>query len=140
MLTPSQPATAKVVAGASAVAGGSQATTPAGDIGSSGGHLVLSGQPYRFVGVNAYEIATDWGVNGSCGTMLSDYQLVQLFSSMPPNSLVRFWAWQGSAAINITTHQIDWGPLDRVFAAAAAYHQRLIVVLAGQSGACDGGD
>lgn len=138
--TPSPLAEAKVVAGASVAAGGSQATTPAGDIGSSGGHLVLNGQPYQFVGVNAYEIATDWGVNGSCGTMLSDTQLDQLFSSMPPNSLVRFWAWQGSAAINITTHQIDWGPLDRVFAAAAAYHQRLIVVLAGQSGACDGGN
>ena len=113
---PSQPVTAKVVGGASVAAGGSMATTLNGAIGSSSGHLVLSGQPYRFVGVNAYEIATDWGVNGSCGTMVSDAQLGQLFSSLPPNSLVRFWAWQGSAAINVNTHQIDWGPLDRVFA------------------------
>jgi hypothetical protein len=122
------------------VADGGSQTTPEGDIGSSGGHLVLDGQPYQFVGVNAYELGTEWGVDGSCGTMVSDSQLDQLFSSLPPNSLVRFWAWQGSAAINVTTHQIDWGPLDRVFAAAAAYHQRLIVVLAGQSGQCDGGN
>jgi mannan endo-1,4-beta-mannosidase len=101
---------------------------------------VLDAHSLQFVGVNAYEIATDWGVNGSCGTMESDSQLDQLFGSLPPNSLVRFWAWQGSAAINIHTHQLDWTPLDRVFATAAAYHQRLIVVLAGQSGACDGGN
>ena len=138
--TPSQPATAKVVAGSSDAAGGSQPTASPGNIGSSGGHLVLGGQPYQFVGVNAYEIATDWGVNGSCGTMVNDGQLDQLFSSLPPNSLVRFWAWQGSAAININTHQIDWAPLDRIFAAAADYHQRRIVVLAGQSGDCDGGN
>lgn len=110
------------------------------DISVKAGHLELDGQTYRFVGVNAYEIATDWGVNGSCGTMETTGQLDQLFSSLPPNSLVRFWAWQGSAAINIRTHQLDWAPLDRVFQTATTYHQRLIVVLAGQSGACDGGN
>jgi hypothetical protein len=110
-----------------------------GDITASGGRLWLNGSPYQFVGVNAYEIASDWGVNGSCGTMESAAQLDQLFASLPPNSLVRFWAWQGSAATDVRTHQLDWAPLDRVFGTAAAYHQRLVVVLAGQSGACDDG-
>ncbi|HTZ09736.1 MAG TPA: hypothetical protein VMB72_11715 [Acidimicrobiales bacterium] len=114
-------------------------TVPSDDISSENGSLYLDGAPYQFVGVNAYEIASDWGVNGSCGPMESDAQLDQLFGSLPPNSLVRFWAWQGSAAINVTTHQLDWGPLDRVFDIAAQYHQRLVVVLAGQSGACDDG-
>ncbi len=109
-------------------------------ITSADGQLWLGGQPYRFVGMNAYEIATDWGVNGSCGQMTSGAQLDQLFASLPPDSLVRFWAWQGSAAVDIATHQVDWAPLDRVFAAAAEHHQRLVVSLAGQSGACDGGD
>ena len=113
---------------------------PGGVITASGDHLILNKRFYQFVGVNAYEIATDWGVNGSCGTMESNAQLDDLFASLPPNSLVRFWAWQGSAAINIHTHQLDWAPLDRVFSTATTYHQRLIVVLGGQSGACDGGN
>jgi mannan endo-1,4-beta-mannosidase len=108
-------------------------------ITASGTTLLLGGRPYKFVGVNAYEITTDWGVNGSCGTMVDDAQLADLFSSLPPNSLVRFWAWQGSTATNIHTQQIDWAPLDRIFSTAAHYHQRLIVVLAGQSGTCDDG-
>jgi len=99
--------------------------------------LVLDGQTYRFVGVNAYELATDWGVNAGCGAMLSDDQLNAFFASLRPNSLVRISAFQGSMAIDVKTHQIDWGPLDRVFAAAEAHGQRLIVVLAGQGGVCD---
>jgi len=42
-------------------------------------------------------------------------------------------------ATNLVTQQLDWGPLDRVFDAAAAYGQRLIVVISGQSAGCDGG-
>jgi hypothetical protein len=108
-------------------------------IQASGTQLYLNGSPYRFVGVNAYEAATQWGTNAGCGTELSDTQLNQLFSSLPPNSLVRFWAFQGTMATNITTHQLDWQPLDRVFAAAAANHQRLVVTITDQGGTCDGG-
>jgi hypothetical protein len=100
--------------------------------------LTLDGHPYRFTGVNAYEIATEWGVNAGCGAMLSDDQLNALFASLPPESLVRIWAFQGSMAINVKTHQLDWRPLDRVFASAAAHGQRLIVSLASQGGVCDG--
>jgi len=107
-------------------------------IQASGTQLYLYGAPYHFVGVNAYEAATDWGTNAGCGADLSDVQLNQLFSSLPPNSLVRFWAFQGTMATNVNTHQLDWGPLDRVFTAAAAHSQRLIVVLTDQGGTCDG--
>jgi mannan endo-1,4-beta-mannosidase len=110
-----------------------------GDIKASGGQLVLNGVPQRVVGVNAYELATDWGTNAGCGPMLSNAQLNAFFASLPANSLVRFWAFQGSMAINIKTHQIDWAPLDRVFAAAAAHGQRLIVSLTDQGGTCDNG-
>ena len=103
-----------------------------------GTHLVLSGSTYRFLGVNAYEAATQWGTNAGCGAMLTDAQLDQLFSSLAPNSLVRIWAFQGSMAINVHTGQLDWGPLDRVFAAAAAHGQRLIAALTDQGGTCDG--
>ncbi|MGO9583668.1 MAG: beta-mannosidase [Acidimicrobiales bacterium] len=111
-----------------------------GVITASGRQLELDGQPYNFVGVNAYELATDWGVNYGCGPMLTDAQLDAFFASLRPNSLVRFWAFEGSMAINIQTGQIDWAPLDRVFAAASAYHQRLIVSLTDQGGACDGNE
>ena len=107
-------------------------------IAITGGRLTLGGAPYTFVGVNAYEIGTEWGTNAGCGPMESDAELDQLFSSLPPNSLVRFWALQGTIATNVTTHQLDWAALDRVFAIAVAHHQRLIPVLAGQGNGCDG--
>ena len=112
---------------------------PSADIGAIGSRLVLNGGIYRFVGVNAYEIATQWTVNAGCGAQLSDAQLNEFFASLPPNSLVRFWAFQGTMATSIVTKQLDWGPIDRVFAAAAAYDQRLVPVLAGQGGGCDNG-
>ncbi len=108
-------------------------------IQASGTQLYLYGAPYQFVGVNAYEAGTEWGTNAGCGADLSDTQLNQLFASLPPNSLVRFWAFQGTIATNFATHQLDWGPIDRVFAAAASHGQRLIVVLGGQGSGCDGG-
>jgi hypothetical protein len=108
-----------------------------GAIGAEGTELTLGGQPYRFIGYNAYELATDWGTNAGCGGMLSESQLNDFFASLPPNSLVRFWAYE-AMAINIHTHQLDWAPIDRVFAAAAAHGQRLIVSLGGQGGICDG--
>ncbi len=115
-----------------------QSVSVSGDIGVSDGHLTLDGSTYQFTGVNAYELATEWGTNAGCGGMLSDAQLDQFFASLRPNSLVRIWALQGSMATDVVTHQIDWQPLDRVFAAATAYHQRLIVSMAGQGGTCDG--
>jgi hypothetical protein len=69
--------------------------------------------------------------------METDAQLDELFSSLAPNSLVRIWAFQGSMATNVHTGALDWGPLDRVFTAATAYRQRLIVVLSDQGGTCD---
>ncbi len=118
------------------------ATAPAptnGIVQAAGVHLTLNGSNYHFTGVNAYEAATDWGVNAGCGPQLSNAQLNQLFSSLPPNSMVRFWAFQGAMATNISTHQLDWAPLDRIFAAAAAHGQRLIVAITDQAGTCDGG-
>ena len=111
---------------------------PTGAIGASNGHLELNGSPYTFLGVNAYEIGTEVGVNPGCGSQETDAQLNALFASLPPNSLVRFWAFQDAIATNVHTDQLDWAPLDRVFAAAAAHGQRLIVTLTDQGGVCDG--
>jgi mannan endo-1,4-beta-mannosidase len=112
---------------------------PAPTIAVEHGHLTVAGAPYRFVGLNAYELATFWGRNAGCGAMLGNAQLDQFFTSMPPHSLVRILAWEGSMAINYRTKQVDWGPLDRVFRAAAKHHDFLLVSLAGQDGTCDDG-
>lgn len=107
-------------------------------IETSGTQLTLNGVPTKFVGVNAYELATDWGVNEGCGAMLTDAQLNDFFASLPPNSLVRIWANQATLATNATTRALDWQPLQRVFSAAEANGQRLIVAIGGQGSGCDG--
>jgi mannan endo-1,4-beta-mannosidase len=61
------------------------------------------------------------------------------FASLPTHSLVRFWAFEGTMAVNATTHQIDWQALDNVFAAAAAHHQLLLPAITAQGGDCDDG-
>lgn len=106
-------------------------------IGVSGTHLTLNGVPHDFVGLNAYEAATEFGTNAGCGSQESDAQLDQLFSSLPPNSLFRINASQGSMATDVNSDQINWGPLDRVFAVAAQHQQKLIVTLTGEGGVCD---
>lgn len=104
---------------------------------AAGTQLVLDGAPYKDVGVDAYELATDWGTNAGCGGMLTDTQMDAFFASLPAHSLIRFWAWQGSMAVNVHTGQIDWAPLDRVFSAAAAHGDLLIASLTSQGGECD---
>ena len=112
-------------------------TSSPDSVGAQGTALTLGGEPHNFIGVNAYEIATQWGTNAGCGGMETDAQLEQLFASLPPDSLIRFWAYQGTMATDFTTHQINWAPLDRIFSLATQYHQKLIVSLTGQSGTCD---
>lgn len=118
---------------------GPTADAAAPKIGRSGTRLILNGQPTQFTGVNSYSLATLWGTNSGCGGMFSDAELDSFFASLRPNSLVRMWAFQGSMAFNPSTGQIDWRPLDRVFAAAARHGQRLIPVLTNHWDACDGG-
>jgi hypothetical protein len=106
---------------------------------ASGQNLELGGVPVKFTGVNAYELATDWGTNHGCGGMETPAQIASLFSSLAPNSIVRFWAFQGDLATDPTTHEIDWVPLDQVFYLAAQYHVYLIPTITDQGGTCDGG-
>lgn len=71
--------------------------------------------------------------------MSTDAQLGDLMGSLPPDSLVRTWAWQGTMATNVRTGTRDWTGLDRVLAAATAHHQHLIFSLSDQAGTCDDG-
>ena len=107
-------------------------------ITADGQSLAIGGVPTFLTGFNAYELATDWGTNAGCGGMVSAAMIDAFFGSLRPNSLVRFWAFQGSMATNVNTGQLDWQPLDNVFYAAAKYHVYLIPVISGQSAGCDG--
>jgi mannan endo-1,4-beta-mannosidase len=107
-------------------------------ITASGQSLEVGGVPTKFTGVNAYEIATAWGTNAGCGGMESPAQVAALFSSLAPDSIVRFWAFQGALATDIHTHQINWAPIDEIFYLAAQYHVYLIPTITDQGGNCDG--
>ena len=81
--------------------------------------LIASTQP--FVGLDAYELATDYGVNDGCGADIHT-STDAFFASLPRGTVVRFWAFQafgtaGTGAADRDT--LTWGPLDNVFSAAA---------------------
>ncbi len=101
--------------------------------------LAVGGVPMVFTGYNAYQLATSWGINAGCGGMATPSQIDAFFASLRSNSLVRFWALQGSMATDVHTGQIDWKPLDGIFYEAAKYHVYLIPVIGGQGSSCDGG-
>lgn len=103
----------------------------------SGTQLTLDGKPFRFTGVNAYQLGTLWGTNPGCGAQVDD--LDGFFKSLRPNSVVRIWAFQGTIGTNVATKKTDFTPLDRVIEAAEKNNQKLIVAISGQSGTCDDG-
>jgi hypothetical protein len=95
--------------------------------------LQLDGSPWWPSGFNAYQLATDWSVNEGCGAMVD---LDSYFSSLEPGSLTRFNAFQ-RLAVNKFTGELDFGPMDAVFAAAEAHDQMVVPVFTGGDGACE---
>jgi hypothetical protein len=108
-----------------------------GFVTRAGPDLFLDGAPYRFTGVNAYELATLWGVNAGCGAMLEDGRLDRFFASLPQGAMVRMWAMQGGLATNVQTHQLDWSGIDRIVRTAGRYGVKLLLGLGTQGGTCD---
>lgn len=117
----------------------------------SGDHLILDGQPYRFLGFNRDNAASD--ATFYPGTSVQHYAcgaggeapnayLAQMFSDitsscMPPgaNVVVRIWAFQ-NYAVNRLTGQLDFSQIDRVVDFARRYHVRLIMTLDNQWDDC----
>lgn len=99
------------------------------------GHLTLNGSVYQFTGVNGFELSTYWPVNIGCGSQQND--LDGFFSTLRPNDVVRFWAFE-QLGTNKNTGAIDFTGIDRVVAAAERTHQRLIISLGNQWADCDG--
>jgi len=113
-------------------------TTPRTNATAIPGNPPSPGRP--FVGLNAYELATDYGVNNGCGSDIHT-STDAFFASLPTGTVVRFWAMQpfGTASANtLNPNSLTWGPLDNVFATAAKYGDKLIPVLGNQWGDCDG--
>ena len=116
-----------------------EATTPptptpsSGFVGRSGTQLSLGGQPYRFTGVNAYHLSTDYAVNYGCGENNTAADIDAFFASLRPNSMVRFWAFQ-QLAWDKNTASLNFTTIDRIVAAAERTNQKLVVTMANQWG------
>lgn len=113
------PAAAEARSGArsGALSGGA----PAGFVQRSGRGLVLDGQPYRFVGFNAF------GMTGcATGTAWTRAELDAYFSALPPAAMTRTWAF--------AHYGVD--ELDLIVERAEAHGQKLILSLANQNRDC----
>lgn len=104
-------------------------------MGTSGTSMTLDDTTWWPLGLNAYQLGTDWQVNAGCGAQvdLDDY-----FGALPPNTLTRFNAYS-SFVVDADTGELGFAPLDAVFEAAARHHQLLNAVLASSEGACEKG-
>jgi len=101
--------------------------------------LSLGGQPFRFVGVNRYNLLAINPPGGSyrgCGDSWTDDQLAQWFSEA--NRLgataVRFWAFQ-----EFTASGADFSQLDKLLSLAGNYGIKLVPVLENQWNDCTAG-
>jgi mannan endo-1,4-beta-mannosidase len=122
-----------------AVATMSQSAVVPGRIERQGPQLEVDGKPFTFVGVNAYELGTWSGVDNGCGADFSQEGLNAFFSTLPAESVVRTWAWQGEVGTAPISHQRTWVALDRLVSTAGNFHVRLILSLGPQDGTCDSG-
>lgn len=106
----------------------------AGRTGTAGTSLTLDGSPWWPIGMNAYQLGTDWNVNAGCGAQvnLDDY-----FSRLPPHTVTRFDVYS-SMALDKNTGALNFSALDAVFDAAARHGQLLVGVLSGHDGDCRG--
>ncbi|AGZ41046.1 cellulase family glycosylhydrolase [Actinoplanes friuliensis] len=121
-LTTAAPATAGTTSSSASAA----AVPNHGFLTRSGRQLMLDGQPYKFVGVNAFGLT---GCDGA-GTDTSDAGLDAYFASLRPKSVTRTWAFK-PFGLEI---------VDRVVAAAERHNQLVIFALADGANYCaDGG-
>ncbi|MDQ6691765.1 MAG: cellulase family glycosylhydrolase, partial [Candidatus Dormibacteraeota bacterium] len=106
---------------------------PAGIIRATGTHLVLDGEPWRFVGFNDYQLTSQSYSGYTCGGQHSDAEVAFDFAQMHRlgATVVRTWFFQSYVAGR------NWSAFDRVLTNAARYGIRIIPVLSNQWGTCE---
>lgn len=102
---------------------------------AQGTKLFLNGSEYKFTGINVYNLASDYSIVKGCGDNNTQTDVENLFSSLRPNSMVRFFAYQ-TLARNKNTGTLDFTTFDRIIAAAEKYNIKLIPVLTDQWSHC----
>ena len=107
------------------------APPPSGFVSRSGTELRLGGSPYRFTGLNAYHLSTDYAINYGCGENNTAGDVDALFASLRPNSMVRVWAFQ-QLAWDKTRGSLAFTTIDRIVASAEKHGQKLVMTLANQ--------
>lgn len=105
--------------------------TPSGFVSRSGTQLRLGGAPYRFTGLNAYHLSTDYAVNYGCGENNTVADVDAFFASLRPNSMVRVWAFQ-QLAWDKTKGSMAFTTFDRIVASAEKHGHKLVMSLANQ--------
>lgn len=106
------------------------ASAPSGFVRASGTQLTLNGAPYRFEGLNVYNVAS----NGGCVPYLDPSTALQAIGS--GQNVFRFWAFQQFVVDN---GSFNWAPFQNVLNAAAAHGERVIMDLTDEWSYCDGG-
>lgn len=104
-----------------------------GFVYAQGTKLYLNGGEYKFTGVNAYHLTTDYTINYGCGETNSQTDVDNFFASLRPNSMVRVWAFQ-QIGWDKNTNSLDFALIDRVVKSAEAHNQKLILTLGDQWG------
>ena len=102
-------------------------------ITAQGQSLEIGRVAAQFTGFNAYQLATQVGINAGCGSMASTAQIDSFPRSLRPNSVVRFWAFQGALATNVSTGQIELATALYTSDQAATFHVYLIPVISDQA-------
>jgi hypothetical protein len=106
---------------------------PPGIVRAVGTHLVLNGEPWRFLGFNAYQVTSRSYAGYTCGGAHSDQEVDSDFARMHELgvTVVRTWFFQSYVAGR------SWAAFDRVLADAARHQIRVIPVLTNQWGSCE---
>jgi hypothetical protein len=114
-------------------AASASAHAPAGIVRAAGTHLVLDGQPWRFLGFNDYQLTSQTYSGYTCGGEHPDTEVSQDFAQMHRLgvTVVRTWFFQSYVAGR------NWSAFDRVLRDAARYGIRVIPVLSNQWGTCE---
>lgn len=106
---------------------------PNGFVYAQGTKLYLNGGEYKFSGINAYHLTTDYAINYGCGENNTQTDVDTFFASLRPNSMVRVWAWQ-QLAWDKNTNSLNFTTIDRIINSAATHNQKIIMTLGNQWG------